>query len=277
MVLWQGIPSPASGVWYLGPFPLRAYAVAIIIGIVVAVWLGDMRWRKVGGSAAEISDIAVWAVPFGIVGGRIYHVITDPQLYFSEGADPIAALKIWEGGLGIWGAISFGALGVWIAARRRGIYLAPLADALAPGIVLAQGIGRWGNYFNQELFGSPTELPWGLEIALTKRPVGYQQFETFHPTFLYESIWCIFIAIVLIAVERRYNLRNGRIFVLYFGLYAFGRLWIEQLRIDPVNEAAGLRINTFTAIFVIMLALYLFRRLGQATKSDKVLYKDLRE
>jgi len=277
MLLWQGIPSPASGVWYLGPFPLRAYAVAIIIGIVVAVWLGDMRWRKVGGSAGEISDIAVWAVPFGIVGGRIYHVITDPQLYFSEGADPIAALKIWEGGLGIWGAISFGALGVWIAARRRGIYLAPLADALAPGIVIAQGIGRWGNYFNQELFGSPTELPWGLEIALTKRPVGYQQFETFHPTFLYESIWCILIAIVLIAVERRYNLRNGRVFVLYFGLYAFGRLWIEQLRIDPVNEAAGLRINTFTAIFVIMLALYLFRRLGQAAKPDKVLYKDLRE
>jgi prolipoprotein diacylglyceryl transferase len=277
MMLWQGIPSPASGVWYLGPFPLRAYALAIIIGIVVAVWLGDLRWRKVGGAVGEISDIAVWAIPFGIIGGRIYHVITDPQLYFSKGADPIAALRIWEGGLGIWGAISFGALGVWIAARRREIYLGPLADSLAPGIVLAQAIGRWGNYFNQELYGSPTELPWGLEIAIDKRPFGYDQFETFHPTFLYESIWCVVVAVVLISAERRYQLRNGRVFVLYFGLYAFGRLWIEQLRIDPVNVAAGLRINTFTAIFVIMLAVYLFRRLGQTNKSGTVLYRGSRE
>jgi prolipoprotein diacylglyceryl transferase len=277
MMLWQGIPSPASGVWYLGPFPLRAYALAIIIGIVIAVWLGDIRWRKVGGAAGQISDIAVWAVPFGIIGGRIYHVITDPQLYFSEGAAPIDALKIWQGGLGIWGAISFGALGVWIAARRSGIYLGPLADALAPGIVLAQAIGRWGNYFNQELYGSPTELPWGLEIALSKRPAGFAQFETFHPTFLYESIWCVIVAILILWAERKYQLRNGRVFVLYFGLYAFGRLWIEQLRIDPVNEAAGLRINTFTSIFVMILAVYLFRHLGQAKNSGTVLYKDLRE
>jgi prolipoprotein diacylglyceryl transferase len=273
MFVWQAIPSPDSGVWNLGPIPLRAYAIAIILGIVVAVWLGDKRWRKFGGNAAEISDIAVWAIPFGIIGGRIYHVATDPQLYFAAGKNPIDALKIWQGGLGIWGAIAAGAVGVWIAANRRGIYLGPLADALAPGILFAQAIGRWGNYFNQELFGSPTNLPWGLEIALRKRPVGYQEFETFHPTFLYESLWCVLIAFFLLFAEQRWQLKNGQVFALYMGLYSVGRLMIEQLRIDPVNQAAGLRLNTFTALIVILVAIILFNRLKSGSAGSRVIYK----
>lgn len=273
MKLISGIPSPDSGVWYLGPFPLRAYALAIITGIVIAVLLGDRRWRQLGGKAGEISDIAVWAVPFGIIGGRIYHVITDAQLYFGEGADPLDALRIWQGGLGIWGAISFGALGAWIAAKRNGIFMPTLADVLAPGIVIAQAVGRWGNYFNQELFGTPTSAPWGLEIDLQFRPSGYEQFETFHPTFLYESIWAILVAISLLVAERRWRINNGRLFLLYVALYSIGRFFIEQLRIDPVNEAAGFRLNTFTsAILAIGFTIWFIRR--KNTSAEKVIYRE---
>ncbi|MFM1906314.1 MAG: hypothetical protein RIT32_1110 [Actinomycetota bacterium] len=274
MFFWQGIPSPASGVWYLGPFPLRAYALAIIIGIVVAVLWGDRRWQKIGGKAGEISDVAVWAVPFGIVGGRIYHVVTDAQLYFGTGANPIDAFKIWQGGLGIWGAIGFGALGAWIAAKRMGIHLAPLADAVAPGILMAQAIGRVGNYFNQELFGSPTNLPWGLEIDLAKRPAGYEGFETFHPTFLYESIWAIIVVAILLFVERRYKLNNGRVFLLYVALYSFGRLFIEQLRIDPVNEAGGFRLNTYTALIILVIAAIWFARRTNQKDASPIEYRN---
>lgn len=274
MFFWQGIPSPASGVWYLGPFPLRAYALAIIIGIVVAVLWGDRRWQKIGGKAGEISDVAVWAVPFGIVGGRIYHVVTDAQLYFGTGANPIDAFKIWQGGLGIWGAIGFGALGAWIAAKRMGIHLAPLADAVAPGILIAQAIGRVGNYFNQELFGSPTNLPWGLEIDLAKRPAGYESFETFHPTFLYESIWAIVVVAILLFVERKYKLNNGRVFLLYVALYSFGRLFIEQLRIDPVNEAGGFRLNTYTALIILVIAAIWFARRTNQNDASPIEYRN---
>lgn len=274
MILGHTIPSPSTGVWNLGPLPLRAYALAIILGIIVAITWGDRRWRKLGGKSGEISDIAVWAVPFGIVGGRIYHVITDAQLYFGANTNPIDALKIWQGGLGIWGAISFGALGAWIAAKRNGIQMAPLADALAPGIVLAQAIGRWGNYFNQELFGGPTLFPWGLEIDLQYRPAGYEQFEIFHPTFLYESIWAVLVAIILIFAERRWQINNGRIFLLYVALYSSGRLLIEQLRIDPVNEAAGFRLNTFTAAAVMLLfGLWFVWRKNSAIGSQ-ILYRN---
>lgn len=267
----HSIPSPSSGVWYLGSFPLRAYALAIILGIVVAIFLGDKRWRSLGGKRGEISDIAVWAVPFGIIGGRIYHVLTDAQIYFGDGGNPLDALKIWQGGLGIWGAISFGALGAWIAAKRRGILMPPLADALAPGIVLAQGIGRWGNYFNQELFGKPTSLPWGLEIDVNNRPPAYEQFQTFHPTFLYESIWTLVIVVILISVERKWRINNGRIFILYVSLYSFGRLFIEQLRIDPVNVAAGFRLNTYTSVLLFSLfAIWFIRRKNASTKPTRI-------
>jgi prolipoprotein diacylglyceryl transferase len=176
------IPSPSDGIWHLGPLPIRGYALCILLGVVVAIWLGERRWVQRGGQRGAVSDIAVWAVPFGLVGARLYHVATDPQLYFGEGKSPITALYIWRGGLGVWGAIALGALGGYIAARRRGIKFRALADALAPGIALAQAIGRWGNWFNQELFGRPTSLPWGLRIDPANRPDQYADAVTFRPT-----------------------------------------------------------------------------------------------
>ncbi len=167
------IPSPDSGVWYLGPLPIRGYALCIILGIVAAIWIGERRWVARGGRSGEVSDLAIWAVPFGLVGGRIYHVITDNHLYFGDGHNPVTALYVWRGGLGIWGAIAMGALGVYIGARRRGIRLLPVLDAMIPGVLVAQALGRWGNWFNQELFGKPTDLPWALQIDPGNRPHGY--------------------------------------------------------------------------------------------------------
>lgn len=253
------IPSPDQGVWLLGPIPIRAYALLIVLGIVLAVWLGNRRYVARGGSPSVITDIAIWAVPFGIVGGRLYHVLSDHQLYFGpEGAGPVAALRIWDGGLGIWGAVTLGALGAWIGARRAGVLLPPVADAIAPGIALAQAIGRWGNWFNQELFGAPTDLPWGLQIDAVHRPAGYEQFATFHPTFLYESLWMVGVALVLIWADRRFQLGHGRVFALYVLLYCSGRIWIESLRIDSANTVLGLRLNVWTALLVgIGAAVYL--------------------
>ncbi len=252
MSVLASIPSPSDNVWHLGPLPLRAYALCILAGIVVAIWLGERRWVARGGRSGTVTDVAVWAVPFGIIGGRIYHVATDWQKYFGDDGDPVRALQIWRGGLGIWGAIAFGGLGAWIACRRKGIALPPMADALAPGIALAQAIGRWGNWFNQELFGRPSDLPWAVKIDVEHRPNGYEQFETFQPTFLYESIWCIGVAIVVIWADRRFRMGHGRAFALYVALYTLGRGWIEALRIDDVNEVLGLRLNIWTSILVFL-------------------------
>ena len=250
------LPSPSQGVWLLGPVPLRAYALIIIAGIIVAVWLGNRRYVARGGAPGTITDIAIWAVPFGIVGGRLYHVLSDSQLYFGEnGAGFVAALRIWDGGLGIWGAVTVGALGAWIGARRAHVALPPVGDAIAPGIALAQAIGRWGNWFNQELFGAPTTLPWGLEIDPANRPGGYEAYETFHPTFLYESLWMVAVAFVLIWADRRFRMGHGRVFALYVLLYCVGRLWIESLRIDSANTILGLRLNIWTSIAVGLGAL----------------------
>lgn len=244
------IPSPSESVWFLGPVPVRAYALILVIAIVVAYWVTERRYRARGGSQGVALDITIWAVPFGIVGGRIYHVLTDYQLYFGPGRDPIDALKVWQGGLGIWGAIAFGALGAWIGAKRAGVTLPPFADALAPGLAIAQGIGRWGNWANQELFGRPTEVAWALEIDQANRPVGFEQFETFHPTFLYESMWSFGVAAFIIWADRRFRLGHGRAFALYVVAYCLGRVWIEALRIDPANTVLGLRVNVLTAIAV---------------------------
>ncbi|MGA5793447.1 prolipoprotein diacylglyceryl transferase [Streptomyces cellulosae] len=245
------IPSPSSGVLYLGPVPLRGYAFCIIIGVFVAVWLGNKRWIARGGRAGTVADIAVWAVPFGLVGGRLYHVITDYQLYFSEGRDPVDAFKIWEGGLGIWGAIALGALGAWIGCRRRGIPLPAYADAIAPGIAIAQAIGRWGNWFNQELYGRATDLPWAVEITSSAdgRMPG-----TYHPTFLYESLWCVGVALLVIWADRRFSLGHGRAFALYVAGYCAGRFWIEYMRVDEAHHILGLRLNNWTAVLVFLLA-----------------------
>jgi prolipoprotein diacylglyceryl transferase len=247
-------------VWHLGPVPIRAYALCIIAGVVVAIWLGERRWVARGGKPGQVGDIALWAVPFGLVGGRLYHVATDWRLYFGEGRDPVAALYVWQGGLGIWGAIALGALGAWIGCRRYGVKFAPLADALAPGVVIAQAIGRWGNWFNQELYGRPTTLPWGLEIDPEHRVDGYEQYATFHPTFLYESLWDLGTAGLVIWADRKFRLGFGRAFALYVMAYTAGRGWIEALRIDTVqeNDVFGLRLNVWTSIVVFLLALAYF-------------------
>ena len=258
------LPSPSSGILELGPISVRFYAIAIIRGVVVAVTVGSRRAQAMGAPKPLVSDVAVLAVPFGVIGGRIYHVITTPEPYFGASGDPISALYIWEGGLGIWGAIALGAVGALIAFRyfeRKGdvgISFAQFADAIAPGILFAQAIGRFGNWFNQELYGRPTDLPWGLEID---NPIGYSQYETFHPTFLYEAIWTTAVAFLLIKLSARLASHPGRIFALYVALYSIGRLFIEQLRIDTANEVFGFRLNTWTAIAVAAAALVIFAKL----------------
>lgn len=248
------IPSPSTGVWYVGAFPLRAYALCIIAGIIVAMVIANRRWRARGGTADGLEMVIVVAVPFGIIGARIYHVITDYELYFGPGRNPVDALKIWQGGLGIWGAVALGALGAYLVARRRQICFPALLDALAPALLVAQAVGRLGNWFNSELFGRPTTLPWALEIAPAFRPPGYQQFSTFHPTFLYELLWNLATALVLVWLDRKYRLGHGKVFALYVVIYTAGRFWIEALRIDTVNEIAGFRLNNYTSLIVFVAA-----------------------
>ena len=216
------IPSPSTNIWHIGAFPLRAYALCIIAGIIVAVIIATRRWRARGGTADSMEMMVVVGVPFGIVGARLYHVITDYQLYFGPGRHPLNALKIWEGGLGVWGAIAFGLLGGYLVARRRRIAFPAVLDAIAPAILVAQAIGRLGNWFNQELFGRPTTLPWALEIAPQYRPPGYEQFATFHPTFLYEMLWNLAAAVLLVWLDRRFRLGHGKVFALYVLLYTAG-------------------------------------------------------
>ena len=249
------IPSPGRAVWEIAGFPLRAYAVCIILGIVVGMVIATRRWRARGGTSDSIELVVAVAVPFGIVGARLYHVATDYHLYFGPGRNPVDALKIWEGGLGVWGAIAFGVLGAWLVARRKQIRLLALLDALAPGLLVAQAIGRLGNWFNQELFGRPTTLPWALEIDPQFRPAGFEQFQTFHPTFLYEMVWNLAAAVVLILLDRRLRLGHGKVFALYVLLYTAGRFWIEALRIDTVTQIAGFRLNNYTSLLLFLAAL----------------------
>lgn len=280
------IPSPPQGVWYLGPLPIRAYALCIIAGIIVAIWWGERRFAARGGPRGAVVDIAVWAVPFGLVGGRLYHVCTDWWRYFGTGKDPIDALKIWDGGLGIPGAIALGALGAWIACRRKGIPLPFMADAIVPGVVTAQAIGRVGNYFNQELYGGPTTLPWGLEIFQRVNPttglpdnldgvaVNTSQFQVVHPTFLYELIWDLLVALMLVLVDRRLRLGHGRVFALYVSGYAFGRFWIELMRSDPATHVFGVRINVWImSLLFIAGAIYFFLARSRGPREDPTTFK----
>src|SRR6185437_13164388 len=258
-------PSPPRGVWHLGPLPIRAYALFIIIGIIVALAIADRRWAARGGQRGVVYDIALWMVPFGLIGGRLYHLATDWRTYFAPGGAGFgAALAIWDGGLGIWGAIALGAVGAWLACRRRGIPLPPMLDALAPGVVLAQAIGRLGNYFNQELYGRETTLPWGLEIFFRRDSSGYVDVHSLdgvstgqvafvvQPTFLYELIWNVLVFVALIYLDRRFTLSHGRLFAVYVALYCAGRFWVELLRDDSATHIAGIRINSFTSTFVFI-------------------------
>lgn len=252
------IPSPSQGVWHLGPLPIRAYALGIVIGAIMAIWIGQKRLSDRGGRPGLMGDIAMWAIPAGIIGARLYHVITDAELYFGANGHPIDALKIWSGGLGIWGAIAGGAFGAWLACRHYGIPFLTVADSLAPGLLVAQAIGRWGNYFNQELFGGPTDLPWGLKIDPSFRPEGYIQYDTFHPTFLYESLWCFAAAGLIILLDRRYHFVAGRMFALYVMVYTLGRFWIEHMRIDFAHHFFGMRLNDWTSLLLFALSLAYF-------------------
>jgi len=267
-VTLAAIPSPAHAVWQVGPVPIRAYALCIILGIILAAVVAEYRLRQRGAHKWAILDIAVWAVPFGIIGARIYHVITSPGAYFGEGGDPLEALMIWKGGLGIWGAVAGGAVGALFGARQLGLPLTVVADALAPGLPLAQGVGRLGNWFNNELYGRQTTLPWGLQVhemdsagrptlvdgEPVLRPGLYQ------PTFLYELVWDVLIAGVVIALDRKFKFGKGRAFAVYVMGYTLGRFFIEILRDDTATHIAGVRINVFVAAIVFVGALIYFLR-----------------
>lgn len=254
------IPSPEISFIDLGPIRVHFYALFILTGIVLASWLADSRLNARGAERGLFLDIALWAVPAGIIGGRFYHVITHPKDYFYQGADLLAVFRIWEGGLAIYGAVLFGAVGAWWGARQAGLRFWPVADAIAPGLLIAQGIGRLGNYFNQELFGVPTTLPWGLEIPASNRayPSGLPDGLTFHPTFAYELLWNLFGALLLIYVGKKLQLQWGKQIALYLMIYSTGRLWIESIRIDPSEIILGLRVNIWSALIGFTIGAILF-------------------
>ncbi|MEY3249966.1 MAG: hypothetical protein RLZZ27_74 [Actinomycetota bacterium] len=255
----QLIPSPSLSSFSVGPLTIHFYALCIITGIAAAIWIGRKRYANLGGNPDDVSEVAIWAVPFGIIGGRIYHVVTSPSQYFGSNGNPIDALRIWEGGLGIWGAISLGAVGAYLyfKTHKTSLNFRQLLDSLAPGVIVAQAIGRIGNYFNQEVFGKPTELPWGLEIDSVNRPNGFESYSTFHPTFLYELLWCLVIAVLLIKLPgflKKITVRQGDVFALYVFGYTAGRVWIETLRIDEANLILGLRLNIWVSLIVLITA-----------------------
>ncbi|GAA4402285.1 prolipoprotein diacylglyceryl transferase [Fodinibacter luteus] len=273
------LPSPTVGVLHLGPLPLRMYALCILIGIVVAVWLTGRRLVPRGYEAGQALDVAAYAVLFGIVGGRIYHVITTPDPYWGPDGNPLDALRIWEGGLGIWGAISLGALGAWIGCRRQGISFLAFADAAAPGVAFAQAIGRFGNWFNNELYGGPTTLPWGLEIHEWDQAAGRAVVDSagnpvllgvFHPTFLYEAVFLVLLAVALLVVEKRRTLAPGQLFGLYVAGYPVGRIIIERMRTDEAELVLGQRLNVWTSILVFLLGVWIIWYTGRLDRRRRV-------
>ncbi|QNP93765.1 prolipoprotein diacylglyceryl transferase [Corynebacterium wankanglinii] len=278
MLNLANIPSPPQGVWYLGPIPIRAYALCIIAGIIVAMAVSLRRYSARGGNPETVWDAALVVIPAGIIGGRLYHVITDHQKYFGEGKNPWQAFNITAGGLGIIGAVTLGALAVWVMMRRKGLPMAPFADAVAPSVILAQGIGRLGNYFNQELYGAETDVPWALDIyyrvneagqyaPLTGRSTG-EVIASVHPTFLYELIWNVAVFFVLIWADRRFRLGHGRVFWLYVAGYTLGRFFIEFMRRDEANLILGLRVNTWVSaiLFITAVVIFLMLRKGRETR-----------
>ncbi len=249
--LIASIPSPSSGALELGPLTLRAYGVMIALGVLAAVWLGQRRWSAVGGGDDDVANLAMWAVPVGLIGARIYHVLTDWR--FDEGlAEPF---KIWEGGLGIPGGVIAGVFAAMWLMRRNGWDRSTMLDAVIPALPLAQAIGRWGNWFNQELFGGPSDLPWAVEIdADHAAAAGHAGVETFHPTFLYESLWNLGLVVLLIWVDRTQKIKRGGLFAVYAVGYLVARLWLETVRIDHASEVAGVRINIWMSVVGIAIA-----------------------
>ncbi len=260
MPLLASIPSPDNGVIDLGPIPLHAYGLLLAVGVLVAAWIAVRRWVARGDDAKAFNDMAIWIVVGGVVGARVYHVISDYQLFTH---DWIRAFEIWRGGLSIWGVLGGGAIAVVVMTRIKRVETLALMDCVAPGLLAAQAIGRWGNYFNQELFGKPTSLPWALEISPAKRPAGYLNFATFQPTFLYESLYCLALLGIVLAVERRFRLRKGQMFALYLATYTFGRFFFENMRIDPAHHIAGLRLNAWVSAGLCLVGIGWFVWLGR--------------
>jgi prolipoprotein diacylglyceryl transferase len=255
------LPSPARGLWHLGPIPVRAYALCILVGVVVGICLAGRRYRRIGGGDDVILNLAVVAVPAGLIGARLYTVLTELPLYFGPGRDWVNVMRIWSGGLGLPGALAGGAAGAWWYCRRAGIALGPVAGAAAPALAFAQVIGSWGGWFSQELYGRPSGLPWAVEIAPVHRVSGFENYATFQPVFLYESLWCLGLGVLLIFAVRR--LTGDRTFALYAALYAVGRLGTEALRIHRPSQAFGIGVNQAVMLVVLVGALaylYLTRR-----------------
>lgn len=275
------IPSPPQGVWHIGWLPVRAYALCIITGILLAMWVGTRRYRARGGDPDVIWDAAIVAIPMGIVGGRLYHVLTDHEKYFGPGKDPLQALNITAGGLGIWGAVALGAASVWLLLRWKKITVGPVADALAPGIVLAQAVGRLGNWFNQELYGAETTVPWALDIyyrvdeqgafaPLTGRSTG-EVIASVHPTFLYELVWNLLVFAFLLWADKHFRLGHGRVFWLYVAGYTMGRFAIELMRTDAATLILGLRVNTWVSGLLFVVSLGIFFLLPRGREAEKEL------
>ena len=254
------IPSPKDGIVHIGPVPLHAYGLMLAIGVLAAVKVAETRWVRTGRDAKDFNAIVIPVVIAGVVGARIYHLFTG---YNWSAGGIVGTVEIWKGGLSIWGAVGAGAIAVVVLARRRHLDALLLMDVIAPGVVLAQAVGRWGNYFNQELFGRPTRLPWGLEIDLAHRPPGFTQYATFHPTFLYESLWCLIVFGTLLYVERSFRLKQGQVFALYIAMYTFGRTWFESLRIDNATRIFGVRFNLLLSIVLCIFGVVWFIWLGR--------------
>jgi prolipoprotein diacylglyceryl transferase len=265
-VIVASIPSPSSGIVDVGPLHVHLYGLTLLVAILACIWLTTVRWKRMGGDPDLVLRVAVWGVAFGVIGARLYHDLTS----WNEVPTPKwkGVFEVWEGGLGVWGGILLGTLAGWVVVRRSGERFAPFMDAAAPGLLLAQGIGRIGNWWNQELFGKPTSLPWGLEIDLAHRPVQYLGDATFHPTFLYELIWDFAGVLLLLWVSRRFRIVPPGLFCLYVSYYCFGRFFEELLRVDPAHHFGGLRLNAWVSIVCFVVATAAFFWVQRRGKSS---------
>lgn len=282
------IPSPTISQFSIGPVTIHIYALCILMGIVLAVWITTTRWKKLGGNFDQVLDITLVSVPAGIIGARLYHIITTPERFFGPDGDWAEMFRIWNGGLGIWGGVLFGALAVWAWCRHKHYPMALLADAIAPGLLVAQAVGRLGNWFNQELYGAPTTLPWGLKLNMEGTAIGHSEQcydgatcpsgTLFHPTFLYEMIWNLIGAaiIVYIGSKAMKKLKAGSLFAVYIMWYTLGRTWIESLRIDYAHEFLGVRINVWVSMAVFVLGAVSFIVVQQMGKDTDLLAEKLR-
>lgn len=274
------IPSPTISQFEVGPVTIHIYAITMLLGIIAAVWITGQRWKDYGGDFDQIFDTALVAVPCGIIGARLYHIVTTPERFFGPHGDPMEMLRIWNGGLGIWGAILCGGLGAWAWMRHKHYPMGLLCDAIAPALLVAQAIGRLGNWFNQELYGAPTTLPWGLKLNGQGSAIGTSEVcydgascptgTLFHPTFLYEMIWNLIGAALIIYIGKKTvkSLKAGSLFALYVMWYTAGRTWIEMLRIDFSHEIFGLRVNVWVSLIVFMLggiAFVVTQKYGKST------------